>query len=284
MEGEDGIINYKGEPVTLVGNTVYGDGEFYDNQGITYSVDAGNIGVVNLDYSGEEYTLEEFTKYNLGKVVDVTSEEVSVVLSNEYRGIRGNFYISIDDPKTNTCFYWGIIPTGDDEEEEEDYDYSDEYDDGEDEEEYEESNPFRGKLRESEEMPIQYYFLYKDRNEEYYQEDGIYKDLPEALEDVAPDINTESGSLEEILDQVKKLSKRKGQIRIIGIADDDSILLEPQDLYDDIDKCFDFRETVDLFDDLKAKGVDFETWDIYEEDYVEFDEPNSDREWEEHIW
>lgn len=283
MNGAEGIIKYRGEIAALVGYTAYGDGTFYDNHNVKFDVDAGNIGVVNLDFPRGKYTDSELS--DGGVVVEVPSGEAYVTLSNNWKGIYGNFYIDIEDLESGETLFYGVIPTNDEDDEEEDLDYSyyyDTYEDEDEEEDLEESNPFKRKLRESGEGA--YYFLYEDKNGWYHQEDGIYRDLEDALRNVLPESETASKSFDEILSYVEHPSKNKEHTSLIGIAAEDSIILEPTSLYDELEDYPDIEELAEFIDDLERSKIDLEIWHIYREDYLGYSEPNYDKEWEERIW
>lgn len=132
------------------------------------------------------------------------------------------------------------------------------------------------KLTEAEEPEEYFAFLYKDKGGGYHQEEDIYKDLRDALEDKFLKNKKSTDSTEEILAQVKEFSKNNRQTHIIGIADENSVILEPEDLYDDLDECLDLEETAEetaeFFDYLERNDIDPEVWGLFKEDYLGFEE------------
>lgn len=135
----DGIIKDEDDTViSVIGSTAYGDGSYTSDKDIEYSVDAGVIGVSNLDYSDEAYvTLEK-----LGTVVDVPSGKAAVFFECD----EGDFFIKIIDVDSEEILYDDVIPTKSESTEEkygwyeddEEYDYfnnddDDDYKDEEDE-------------------------------------------------------------------------------------------------------------------------------------------------------
>ncbi len=74
-----------------VGSTAYGDGTFFDSySGSEFGVDAGILGVVNLDYSAPNCDISRLN--NLGKVITVEK-----CLTFEYDSEACIFYYKYDD-------------------------------------------------------------------------------------------------------------------------------------------------------------------------------------------
>ncbi len=91
-----------------VGSTMYGDGTYYDNYTRReYGVDAGILGVVNMQYADKKYDTDFLNK--LGQVITVKEK-----LTFEYDSEERSFNYQYDGNQI-------YIETGDSEEEEEDY-------------------------------------------------------------------------------------------------------------------------------------------------------------------
>lgn len=96
----------------ILAGTKYGDGEYYDNRGNTYGVDAGILGVVPIELclkDNKEMSIEELDR--LGKYFPGTEAE--------FEAGDGIFYITIGSTDL-------VIDT--DEEDWDDYDDEDEWD------------------------------------------------------------------------------------------------------------------------------------------------------------
>jgi len=100
--------------VVCVESTAYGDGEYYDNNGHIYPVDAGVIGVVPL-----ELCCKQQNGLHLGRVIEVLGEATLECPT------RGNFVICVG----NTIV---TINTDEYGNEDEEYDYDEEVEDYED--------------------------------------------------------------------------------------------------------------------------------------------------------
>ena len=107
-------------------STAYGDGDYLDNHGNEFGVDAGNIGVTGSNYFGEDRSDIE----GLGVFVDVPSGKAKV----EVEYYEGTIRIGVRDAENGQNLYSGLIQTS--EEEEDDPYYSeDDFDPWEEEEE-----------------------------------------------------------------------------------------------------------------------------------------------------
>ena len=107
---KDGVIASGDEVYAVVGGTAYGDGEYTGSNGTKYGVDAGVIGVVNLNYKEDDETLENLRE--LGTVVEITSGKAIIYFKDNY----GDFDITVYDGEGNQACHVSI-PTGEEEEE-----------------------------------------------------------------------------------------------------------------------------------------------------------------------
>ena len=129
MDYEDGAIkNY-----AIVAGTEYGDGSYEGNE-TSYSVDAGVIGVTDIEhYMDSKHSVEDLPR--LGAVVEIPSGQCEVCFDAD---TDGTFYITINDIETGKTVFKDTICTGDDKEDWDDWDDEDEDDfwaDDEDEDE-----------------------------------------------------------------------------------------------------------------------------------------------------
>lgn len=128
MDYEDGAIkNY-----AVVAGTEYGDGCYEGNE-TSYSVDAGVIGVTDIEhYMDPKHSVEDLPQ--LGTVVEIPSGQCEVCFDTD---TDGTFYITINDIDTGKTVFKDTICTGDDKEDWDDWDNEEEDDfwaDDEDEE------------------------------------------------------------------------------------------------------------------------------------------------------
>ena len=127
----DGLIKTEdGQVAAVVGSTAYGDGTYYSTDGLEYGVDAGVIGITDINYSD----VDEKELISCGTIVNVPSGSAKIVFTCD----EGEFNISIMDKSSGHVLYDQQIITGEDEDEEPiDYwyyeddedDYYDDYDD-----------------------------------------------------------------------------------------------------------------------------------------------------------
>ena len=112
MDYEDGIIkNY-----AVVAGTEYGDGCYEGNEA-SYSVDAGVIGVTDLEhYMDPKHSVEDLPQ--LGAVVEIPSGQCEVCFDAD---TDGTFYITINDIDTGKTVFKDTICTGDDKEDWDDW-------------------------------------------------------------------------------------------------------------------------------------------------------------------
>ena len=113
MNCEDGAIgNY-----AVVAGTEYGDGCYEGNE-TSYSVDAGVIGVTDIEhYMDPKHSVEDLSR--LGAVVEIPSGQCEVCFDAD---TDGTFYITINDNITGDTVFKDVICTGDDEEDQDDWD------------------------------------------------------------------------------------------------------------------------------------------------------------------
>ena len=102
-------------------STAYGDGDYFDDHGNEFGVDAGNIGVTGSNYFGDNHP------ETLGLLLDVPSGKAGVYIAYD----EGYITIEVTDDASGTRLYSGTIPTSEEEEEEE-YDDYNSYDDDDD--------------------------------------------------------------------------------------------------------------------------------------------------------
>ena len=132
MDCEEGLVgNY-----AVVADTEYGDG-CYDGKETTYCVDAGVIGVTDIEhYLDSRHSIEDLKE--LGSVVEIPSGKCEICFDAD---VDGTFYITINDLGINKMVFNDVIYTNeetvyDDDEEYNEDDYDD-YDDFNDDEEAE---------------------------------------------------------------------------------------------------------------------------------------------------
>lgn len=132
MDCEEGLVgNY-----AVVADTEYGDG-CYDGKETAYCVDAGVIGVTDIEhYLDSRHSIEDLKE--LGSVVEIPSGKCEICFDAD---VDGTFYITINDLGTNKMVFNDVIYTNeetvyDDDEEYNEDDYDD-YDDFNDDEEAE---------------------------------------------------------------------------------------------------------------------------------------------------
>ena len=113
MDYEDGAIkNY-----AVVAGTEYGDGSYEGNEA-SYSVDAGVIGLTDIEhYMDPKHSVEELPQ--LGTVVEIPSGQCEVCFDAD---TDGTFYITINDIGTSKTIFKDTICTGDDKEDWDDWD------------------------------------------------------------------------------------------------------------------------------------------------------------------
>ena len=116
MDYEDGAI----KNCAVVAGTEYGDG-CYEGDEASYSVDAGVIGVTDIEhYMDSKHSVEDLSR--LGAVVEIPSGQCEVCFDAD---TDGTFYITINDNITGDTVFKDVICTGDDD----DDDWDDEEDD-----------------------------------------------------------------------------------------------------------------------------------------------------------
>ena len=118
MDCEEGLVgNY-----AVVADTEYGDG-CYDGKETAYCVDAGVIGVTDIEhYLDSRHSIEDLKE--LGSVVEIPSGKCEICFDAD---VDGTFYITINDLGTNKMVFNDVIYTGDDDDD--DWDNEDENDD-----------------------------------------------------------------------------------------------------------------------------------------------------------
>ena len=118
MGCEEGLVgNY-----AIVADTEYGDG-CYDGKETAYCVDAGVIGVTDIEhYLDSRHSIEDLKE--LGSVVEIPSGKCEICFDAD---VDGTFYITINDLGTNKMVFNDVIYTGDDDND--DWDNEDDYDD-----------------------------------------------------------------------------------------------------------------------------------------------------------
>lgn len=126
--GEGLIGNY-----AIVADTEYGDGS-YDGKEVTYGVDAGVIGVTDIEhYLDPRHSIEELKQ--LGSVVEIPSGKCEICFDAD---VDGTFYITINDLDTNKTVFNDVIYTDEETIYDDDEEYNeDDYDDFDDNEEIE---------------------------------------------------------------------------------------------------------------------------------------------------
>ena len=115
MDYEDGAIrNY-----AVVAETEYGDGCYEGNEA-SYSVDAGVIGVTDIEhYMDSGYSIEDLPQ--LGAVVEIPSGQCEVYFNVD---ADGTFDITIEDIGTGDTVFQDVICTGDDDDEDDEDDFN----------------------------------------------------------------------------------------------------------------------------------------------------------------
>ena len=129
MDCEEGLVgNY-----TVVADTEYGDG-CYDGKETTYCVDAGVIGVTDIEhYLDSRHSIEDLKE--LGSVVEIPSGKCEICFDAD---VDGTFYITINDLGTNKMVFNDVIYTNEETVYDDDEEYNeDDYDDFNDDEEAE---------------------------------------------------------------------------------------------------------------------------------------------------
>ena len=113
------------ENYALVASTEYGDGCYDSRSGTVYGVDAGVIGVTDIEhFKDKENSVEDLER--LGAVVDVPSGHAEIHFISD---ADGTFYITINDGTSGDTLFSDVIWTGSDEEDEDEDDWDDEEDD-----------------------------------------------------------------------------------------------------------------------------------------------------------
>lgn len=133
----DGLIKVDGEVAAVTAGTAYGDGLYFSDDAREFPVDAGNIGIVNLNYSNGT-SREKLER--LGAVIDIPNGECTVKFYAE----NGIFDISVfeEDEDYNVEHIFRTHINTEENEEEEDYyeedeeEYYDDDDDYEDDDDY----------------------------------------------------------------------------------------------------------------------------------------------------
>ena len=129
MDCEEGLVgNY-----AVVADTEYGDG-CYDGKETTYCVDAGVIGVTDIEhYLDSRHSIEDLKE--LGSVVEIPSGKCEICFDAD---VDGTFYITINDLGTNKMVFNDVIYTNEETVYDDDEEYNeDDYDDFNDDEEAE---------------------------------------------------------------------------------------------------------------------------------------------------
>ena len=126
MDCEEGLVgNY-----AVVADTEYGDG-CYDGKETAYCVDAGVIGVTDIEhYLDSRHSIEDLKE--LGSVVEIPSGKCEICFDAD---VDGTFYITINDLGTNKMVFNDVICTNEETVYDDDEEYNeDDYDDFDDEE------------------------------------------------------------------------------------------------------------------------------------------------------
>ena len=129
MNCEEGLVgNY-----AIVAGTEYGDG-CYDGKETAYCVDAGVIGVTDIEhYLDSRHSIEDLKE--LGSVVEIPSGKCEICFDAD---VDGTFYITINDLGTNKMVFNDVIYTNEETVYDDDEEYNeDDYDDFDDDEEAE---------------------------------------------------------------------------------------------------------------------------------------------------
>ena len=129
MDCEEGLVgNY-----AIVADTEYGDG-CYDGKETVYCVDAGVIGVTDIEhYLDSRHSIEDLKE--LGSVVEIPSGKCEICFDAD---VDGTFYITINDLGTNKMVFNDVIYTNEETVYDDDEEYNeDDYDDFDDDEEAE---------------------------------------------------------------------------------------------------------------------------------------------------
>lgn len=129
MDCEEGLVgNY-----AIVADTEYGDG-CYDGKETAYCVDAGVIGVTDIEhYLDSRHSIEDLKE--LGSVVEIPSGRCEICFDAD---VDGTFYITINDLGTNKMVFNDVIYTNEETVYDDDEEYNeDDYDDFDDDEEAE---------------------------------------------------------------------------------------------------------------------------------------------------
>ena len=129
MDCEEGLVgNY-----AIVADTEYGDG-CYDGKETAYCVDAGVIGVTDIEhYLDSRHSIEDLKE--LGSVVEIPSGKCEICFDAD---VDGTFYITINDLGTNKMVFNDVIYTNEETAYDDDEEYNeDDYDDFDDDEEAE---------------------------------------------------------------------------------------------------------------------------------------------------
>ena len=129
MDCEEGLVgNY-----AVVADTEYGDG-CYDGKETAYCVDAGVIGVTDIEhYLDSRHSIEDLKE--LGSVVEIPSGKCEICFDAD---VDGTFYITINDLGTNKMVFNDVIYTNEETVYDDDEEYNeDDYDDFDDDEEAE---------------------------------------------------------------------------------------------------------------------------------------------------
>lgn len=129
MDCEEGLVgNY-----AIVADTEYGDG-CYDGKETAYCVDAGVIGVTDIEhYLDSRHSIEDLKE--LGSVVEIPSGKCEICFDAD---VDGTFYITINDLGTNKMVFNDVIYTNEETVYDDDEEYNeDDYDDFDDNEEAE---------------------------------------------------------------------------------------------------------------------------------------------------
>lgn len=129
MDCEEGLVgNY-----AVVADTEYGDG-CYDGKETAYCVDAGVIGITDIEhYLDSRHSIEDLKE--LGSVVEIPSGKCEICFDAD---VDGTFYITINDLGTNKMVFNDVIYTNEETVYDDDEEYNeDDYDDFDDDEEAE---------------------------------------------------------------------------------------------------------------------------------------------------
>jgi len=122
MYYSDGVIADKEATYAIAVGTAYGDGSYFDDYGCNYGVDAGVLGVSNMDY------LREDDSTYCGFILNLPCEDIETEVSYD----EGKINIVVYDDEGNLLFD-RIIDTDPKEDEDEDDPWDEDEKENEDE-------------------------------------------------------------------------------------------------------------------------------------------------------